>query len=52
MAVLRDADSPVAADRLDLVWHDPDQRTRALASLVHDGLAVRLPDNRYALPTT
>jgi A/G-specific adenine glycosylase len=52
MAVLRDADSPVAADRLDLVWHDPDQRNRALASLVHDGLAVRLPDNRYALPTT
>ncbi len=51
MAVLRDAVSPVPADRLDIVWHDTDQRSRALASLVHDGLAVRLPDDRYALPS-
>jgi A/G-specific adenine glycosylase len=51
MAVLRDTDAPVPAGRLDLVWHDTDQRSRALASLVRDGLAVRLPGDRYALPS-
>ncbi|MGH3750097.1 MAG: A/G-specific adenine glycosylase, partial [Micromonosporaceae bacterium] len=51
MAVLRDATGPVAAERLDVVWHEPVQRGRALASLVDDGLAVRLPGDRYALPT-
>ena len=50
LAVLRDADEPVPAARLDAAWPDAPQRTRALASLVADGLAVPLPGNRYALP--
>jgi A/G-specific adenine glycosylase len=52
MATLREASEPVAAHRLDVVWHDAEQRSRALASLVRDGLAVRLPDDRYVLPAT
>jgi A/G-specific adenine glycosylase len=51
MAVLREAPGAVARQRLDLVWPDPVQRTRALESLLVDGLAVRLPGERYALPT-
>ena len=50
LAVLRDADEPVPAARLDAAWPDAPQRTRALASLVADGLAEPLPGNRYALP--
>lgn len=50
MAVLRDADSPVTRSRLDEVWPDAAQRERALDSLVDDGLAVRLPGDRYTLP--
>jgi A/G-specific adenine glycosylase len=50
LAVLRDADEPVPAARLDAAWPDPEQRGRALASLVADGLAEPLPGARYALP--
>jgi len=50
LAVLRDADEPVPAARLDAAWPDAPQRTRALASLVADGLAEPLPGDRYALP--
>jgi A/G-specific adenine glycosylase len=51
LAVLRTAPSPVERATLDLVWqHDPEQRARALAGLVTDGLAERLPDGRYRLP--
>ncbi|MGP3971134.1 A/G-specific adenine glycosylase [Streptomyces sp. 6N223] len=51
LAVLRTAPSPVERATLDLVWqHDPEQRARALAGLVADGLAERLPDGRYRLP--
>ena len=38
LAVLRESDGPVPADRLDLVWADEVQRSRALAGLVSDGL--------------
>jgi A/G-specific adenine glycosylase len=50
LAVLRDAEEPVAAARLDAAWPDARQRGRALASLVADGLAEQLPGDRYALP--
>jgi A/G-specific adenine glycosylase len=50
MAVLRDTDAPVPAERLDLVWPDPAQRNRALASLLADGLVVTPAPDRYALP--
>lgn len=52
MAVLRDAPDPVPGAALEPVWHDPAQRDRALASLLTDGLVVRLPADRYALPTS
>jgi A/G-specific adenine glycosylase len=50
LAVLRDADEPVPAARLDAAWPDARQRDRALASLVTDGLAEPLPSGSYALP--
>jgi A/G-specific adenine glycosylase len=50
LAVLREADGPVPASRLDPAWADPVQRARALAALIADGLAVRRPDGSVALP--
>lgn len=38
LAVLREATGPVPRQRLDQVWADEAQRSRALASLVTDGL--------------
>jgi A/G-specific adenine glycosylase len=35
---------------LDAAWSPVEQRGRALAGLLADGLAVRLPDGRYRLP--
>jgi A/G-specific adenine glycosylase len=49
LAVLRDETEPVPLARLDLVWADPVQRGRALASLLADRLVVELPGHRYAL---
>ena len=49
LAVLRSSDEPVAAAELDTAWADPIQRERCLASLLTDGLAVRVGD-RWALP--
>jgi A/G-specific adenine glycosylase len=49
LAVLRDADGSVPKQRLDAVWNIADQRERALASLVTDGLVVK-KRGRYALP--
>ncbi len=51
LAVLRDADGPVPIDLLTHVWDEPVQRSRALDSLVADGLADPLPDGTYALPS-
>ncbi len=48
--VLRGAAGPVQRPSLDVVWHDPGQRERALDSLVVDGLVDPLPDGRFALP--
>jgi A/G-specific adenine glycosylase len=50
LAVLREADGPVPAARLDTAWPDAVQRARALDGLVADGLAEPLPGNAYALP--
>jgi A/G-specific adenine glycosylase len=50
MAVLRDAEGPVPAARLDVVWPDETQRGRALASLLTDGLVVTPGPGTYALP--
>ncbi len=50
LAVLRETDEAVPAARLDAAWPDAQQRSRALASLVADGLAEPLPGDRYALP--
>lgn len=49
MAVLRDAEGPVSQQQLARTWDEADQRTRCLAGLVEDGLAVRTGD-AYALP--
>jgi A/G-specific adenine glycosylase len=49
LAVLRSERVPVPATRLDLVWPDATQRSRALAGLVADGLVVAAADRRYAL---
>ena len=48
--VLRGSTGPVPAVRLDVVWHDAVQRSRALDGLVADGLVDPLPDGRFALP--
>ncbi|GAA3448975.1 A/G-specific adenine glycosylase [Dactylosporangium matsuzakiense] len=49
MAVLRASDDPVPAERLDAVWPDADQRRRALAGLLTDGLVNQRHDT-YTLP--
>ena len=41
LAVLRESASPVPGSRLDVVWPEPVQRDRALASLLADGLVTR-----------
>ena len=48
--VLRAAHEPVPAVALTGAWHLDEQRERALASLVEDGLAVQV-GSAYALPT-
>jgi A/G-specific adenine glycosylase len=50
LAVLRDADGPVAADELDAAWPDAPQRARALTSLLDDGLVVERAGQGYSLP--
>ena len=50
LAVLRDADGPVPASRLDAVWPVPVQRARALDGLVADGLVDAVGEGHFALP--
>jgi A/G-specific adenine glycosylase len=50
LAVLRDADGPVAAEELDAAWPDAPQRARALTSLLDDGLVVERAGQGYSLP--
>jgi A/G-specific adenine glycosylase len=50
LAVLRDSPGPVALSAVEAAWPDADQRERALAALVADGLVTRLPRRRLAMP--
>jgi len=49
LAVLRDAEGAVPQRAMDQAWDDKLQRDRCLASLLTDGLLVRVPEG-YALP--
>lgn len=50
LAELRAAHGPVTAAQIETVWTDADQRSRALAGLLADGLATGGPDEGYLLP--
>lgn len=50
MKLLREADGPVPQSAVDLVWPDAPQRSRALYSLLDDGLAIQTADGRFQLP--
>ncbi len=50
LAALRASSEPMAADELEGLWADDEQRRRALGGLVADGLVEPLPGARYALP--
>ncbi|MBA2740212.1 MAG: A/G-specific adenine glycosylase [Nocardioidaceae bacterium] len=52
LAILRNSEGPVPSARLGHAWPDPDQRARALDSLVADGLAEALAPDSFALPGT
>ncbi|MGH3545278.1 MAG: A/G-specific adenine glycosylase [Mycobacteriales bacterium] len=49
LAALRDASQPLEGRILDDTWHLPQQRLRALNSLLSDRLVEQCPDGRYAL---
>lgn len=49
MAVLRDADTVVLPEQIEVVWPDAVQRQRALSSLLDDGLAQAVSGG-YSLP--
>jgi A/G-specific adenine glycosylase len=51
MALVREADGPVAAGRIEAVWPGAEQRERCLAALVADGLLVVAGPTTYALPS-
>lgn len=50
LAVVRDSPASVTLRRLEAAWPDAEQRARALAGLVADGLVVEVGRGRYALP--
>ncbi|SDL92914.1 A/G-specific DNA-adenine glycosylase [Corynebacterium mycetoides] len=50
MKVLREADAPVPQSAIDLVWADAAQRSRALYSLLDDGLAAQDANGYFHLP--
>ncbi len=50
LAVLRDADTPVPRSAVDDCWDDPQQRERALATLLDDGLVIVVDGGAFALP--
>ena len=50
LAVLRSSDQPVPLEELVAAWPDQTQRTRCLASLAADGLAVISSEGHVALP--
>ena len=50
LAVLRDAPGAVDAGAVVAAWDEPLQRERALASLLDDGLVVRVGEGSLSLP--
>ncbi len=48
--VLRSADGPVPERAIEATWADVRQRERALASLIDDGLVVRVGEDSLSLP--
>lgn len=50
MRVLREAPGPVAQPAIDVVWPDEAQRSRALWSLLEDGLVVQDASGYFHLP--
>jgi A/G-specific adenine glycosylase len=50
LAIMREATAPVTADMLASAWDEPVQRTRALDSLLTDGLIEQRPGDVFALP--
>ncbi|PPI21446.1 MULTISPECIES: A/G-specific adenine glycosylase [unclassified Rathayibacter] len=50
LAELRAAHGPVTAAEVETLWPDADQRARALAGLLADGLATGGPEDGYLLP--
>lgn len=50
LAVLRDAHGPVHLSALEAAWDKTEQRERALAGLLADGLAVQTGPETYGLP--
>lgn len=50
LALLRDSHGPVHRSVLDGAWEQAEQRERALAGLLADGLAVRVGPDTFALP--
>ncbi|MBH5299112.1 A/G-specific adenine glycosylase [Corynebacterium ulcerans] len=50
MALLRSADAPVPLSSIDVLWPDASQRSRALFSLLDDGLAEQNADGLFHLP--
>ncbi|QGU08290.1 A/G-specific adenine glycosylase [Corynebacterium occultum] len=51
MSVLREAEHPVPQSAIDVVWPDAVQRSRALYSLLEDGLAEQNEAGLFHLPT-
>jgi A/G-specific adenine glycosylase len=50
LSLAREAEGPVHRSRIDAAWPGDEQRERCLATLVHDGLLLRVADDAYALP--
>jgi A/G-specific adenine glycosylase len=50
LALCRANPDGVPAHVLDGAWADAEQRDRALSGLLHDGLIVAIPGQRYGLP--
>jgi A/G-specific adenine glycosylase len=49
LAELRNSAGPLEVASLDACWPDPEQRARALAALIADGLIARYPGDRVGL---
>ncbi len=50
MRLLRESESPVEQKLIDALWHDPAQLSRALFSLLEDGLAEQDEKGYFHLP--